>query len=361
MNTKLLSRIMKVYITALYLITISLLYSCKKEITIDLSFPLEKIIVSDSINVAPVIYASNPNLLIAGDYLVLIENKAEKIFSLFKIPECTYTGGFGVIGRGPNEFNQINPYSVSGTHNSVKIFDYEKGLIEVDFKNFPEEPTINQILEFPDILKYLNSAFEINDSIICGIPYPQVEMKNGKPEYQISNKPYIRYNANSKEVDYFGNYPKLYPKKYSDKFWLIYMNLSAVKPDRLNFVSVGYNIKSLSIYNNMGKLTKEVIMKAPDNLFLNQSINPEILIFYDAVKVTDKYIYAICENSKHDNLLNNIPYLEIWDWSGNPIALIKFDRSVAAFEVTKDDKKIYFIDRQSRDKIFRVDLTGFLK
>lgn len=360
MNTNLFPRLIKITAFASCLLMICLIFSCKEEITSDLPFPIEKKIISDSITVAPVIFASNPVLLISGEYLVLIETKAEKIFSLFKIPECTYTGGFGVIGRGPTEFNQINPYSATATNKGVQIFDYEKGLIEVDFMNFPEDPAINQILEFPPLLKTLNSPFQINDSIICGIPYPQVELKNGKPEYQISSKPYVRFNAKSKKVDYFGDYPKIYPEKYSDKFWVIYMNLTAVKPNKENFVSVGYNIKSLSIYHNDGKLKKEVIMKAPDNLFINESINPDILIFYDAIKVTDKYIYTICENSKHGNLLNNIPSLEIWDWNGNPVALIKLDRSVSAFEVTKDDTRIYFIDRQSQDKIFTIDLTDFM-
>ena len=94
-------------------------------------------------------------------------------------------------------------------------------------------------MKFPPILQTLNSPFQINDSIVCGIPYPQVEMKNSMPEYHFSKKPFIRFNTNTKEIDYFGSYPKLYPKKYLDKFWIIYINLTAVKPDKQKFASVG--------------------------------------------------------------------------------------------------------------------------
>ena len=88
-------------------------------------------------------------------------------------------------------------------------------------------------------------------------------------------------------------------------------------------------------------------MKAQDDLLLENSLNPNVSIYYDAIKTTNKYIYAICENAKHNTLLNNLPNLEVWDWNGNPIISFKLDRSVAAFEVTKDDKKIYVIDRQN--------------
>ena len=347
-----------------FIITIIILFpilqSCKKTIVNDVPFPVENKIISDSFLVPPIIYASHPGLVITGDKLVLIEPSAENIFSIFNIPDCQYIGKFGVLGRGPEEFNEINPYSAFASAKGIKIFDYEKGLLEVDITSFPEKTTSICIIKFPPILQTLNSPFQINDSIVCGIPYPQVEIINGQPKAKISNQPFIRFNTFLKEIDYFGNYPKLYSKKYMDQFWIIFMNMSVVKPDKQKFASFGTYIKTLNIYDNVGTLCKELIMKAPDDLLGDKSLNVNT-IYYDAVKATDKFIYAICEDASPNNLLKNLPTLEVWDWSGNPVISLKLDRPVAAFEVTKDDKFIYFIDHQTRDRIFTYNLSGLIK
>ena len=346
---------------AFFLILLPLLFSCKKVTVKDITFPLEKKLVSDSFTVPPVIYAVNPGLVKTGENLVLIETKAEKIFSVFNLPDCKYVGGFGTLGRGPEEFNDINPYSATPTDKGIRIIDYAKGVLEIDMTDFPLNVFSVNVVKFPVIVQFLNSPFQINDSIICGIPYPQVELINGQPEYKFSSKSYIKFNTNSNEIDYFGNYPKLYSKKYFKNFWLIYMNMNVVKPDQSKFASVGYYIKSLTIYNNDGSLCKELIMRTSDDLLGEESINPKAPLYYNAIKATNKYIYAICEDTQHDKVLENLPNLEVWDWNGNPVTLFKLDRPVAAFEVTDDDKKVYFIDRKTQDRIFTYDLDGFLQ
>jgi hypothetical protein len=346
---------------ALILILYPLLFSCKKVTVEDITFPIEKKLVSDSFIVPPVIYASHPGIVITGENLVIIETEAERIFSIFNLLGCKYIGGFGVLGRGPEEFNEINPYSATATVRGIRIIDYKKGVIEIDMTDFPTNVSSRNVVTFPVIFQYLNSPFQINDSIICGIPYPQAIERKGQIEAKFSKRPYIRLNTKSNEIDYFGSYPKLYSKKYFDSYWIIYMNLTVVKPDKEKFVSVGYFIKSLNIYTNDGTLSKELIMRAPDDLLGEESINPKASLYYDAIKATNKYIYVICEDTQQDKVLNNLPNLEVWDWNGNPITLFKLDRPVAAFEVTPDDKKIYFIDRKTQDRIFTYDLDGFLK
>lgn len=338
-------------------------HSCKQGTVEDVTFPIEKDLFSESLEVPPVIFASNPGMVITGKHLILIEPRADKLFSVFELPDCKYIGGFGVLGRGPDEFMSINPYTATAISKGIKIFDPNLGLMEIDITNFPSEKTFSSsiVVKFPAILQSIASPFQINDSTICGIPYPQMELRNGQPVTKISSKSYIRFNTNSNEIDYFGSYPILYPKKHSDTFWIIFMNVTAVKPDKEKFASVGYNIKFLRIYNNDGSLSKELIMKAPDDLLSEEPINRKAIIYYDAIKATNEYIYAISEETQFDNLLENLPKLEVWDWDGNPVIQFKLDRTVSAFEVTEDDKMIYFIDRQTQDRIFTYDLEGLLK
>jgi hypothetical protein len=329
----------------------------------DVKFPIEKSLISKTINTPPVIYSMSPGLVITGNYLVLIESQAEKIFSVFELPDCKYIGGFGKTGRGPKEFGPIDSQSATSTNGGIKLFDIYAGLLKIDLTNFASKKdfSIINLAKYSPKLQLLNDAFQINDSIICGIPYPQAEkMSNGKYISRFSQKPYIRCNIRSNFIDYFGEYPNLYPKKYSDNYWLIYFHKSVVKPDKKKFASFGTQVKMLSIYNSNGTLEKELIMKTQDNFFEGEYIRKNALKYYEKVKATDKYIFAICENEHSHNLLENKPTLEIWDWNANPVAIFHLDRPVAAFEVTQDGKTIYFIDRKTQDKIFTYELSGLL-
>jgi hypothetical protein len=53
-----------------------------------------------------------------------LKPRAEKLFSVFELPGCKFVGGFGVLGRGPDEFISINPYSATAiSDNGIRIFD----------------------------------------------------------------------------------------------------------------------------------------------------------------------------------------------------------------------------------------------
>lgn len=324
-------------------------------------FPIQKNLVYKSVQTPPIIYSMRPGFVITGKYLVMIEPKAENIFSLFELPNCNYIGGFGKLGRGPNEFEMPNAFSATKVTGGIRIFD--RGEYEVDFSKFKSSKTftVTQTLKYPPQIQILNSPFRLNDSIIIGIPYPNSSDNQNKNLINgLSKKPYIRLNLISQKIDYFGEYPVIYPNKYFSNFWLIYFHNTVVRPDNQKFASFNLQIKMFRIYNANTTLEKEVIMKTQNDFFEVEWIRKNAYRFYNSVKATQKYIYAICENEYSNNLLNSKPTLEIWDWSANPIASFQLDRSVAAFEVTQDNSKLYFIDRQTQDKIFMCDLTGLL-
>ena len=321
-------------------------------------FPLENDLVSKSFQTPPIIYSMRPGLVITGNYLAMIEGRAENIFSIFELPDCKYIGGFGKKGRGPNEFSLPNEFSATKVTGGIRIFD--SGEYEVNFSNFKSRKTftLTQTFKYPPQIQILNSPFRLNDSIIIGIPYPSTDKQNKNLKDGYSIKPYIRCNLKSGQIDYFGEYPKLYPDKYFINFWLIYFHNTAVRPDHQKFASFGTQVKMFRIFNANSTLEKEVIMKTQNDFFEGEWIRMNAYKFYNSVKATQKYIYAICENEYSHNLLNNKPTLEIWDWNANPVASFQLDRSVAAFDISDDDRKMYFIDRQTQDKIFLYDLSG---
>lgn len=330
----------------------------------DVKFPVEKNLVSKSIDTPPVIYSMHSGLVITGKYLVLIESKADHVFSVFKLPDCRYLGGFGILGRGPNEIGYINEQSATPTQSGIRIFDIHSGLLKIDISDFElnKKFTLTKIAKFPPKLQMLNDPFLLNDSTVCGIPYPQVE-KTSKGDYisRFSSKPYITYNLQSGQIDYFGKYPNIYPKVKSDYLWIVYFHKTVVKPDQQKFASFGNMIKMLSLYNSNSILEKESILRTQDNFFDGEYIRKNALMYYTSVKATDKYIFAICENVPIEEIFQNKPTLEIWDWNANPIACFNLDRPVAAFDVTPDSKTIYFIDHTTQDKIFVCEINGLLR
>ena len=291
-----------------------------------------------------------------GKYLIIIEQEAMDIFSVFELPELAYKGGFSKTGRGPSEFIALDSRSGEATTDGLKICDVNTGFVFISLKDFSKNKsfTISKIIKLSGALRPLNDATQINDSIIIGLPYPQSNKL-------IIDEPFVRYNSNSKKNDYFGQYPNIYPKTRRSIFWEIFTRGTVVKSDNSKFASFFNQVKMFRIYKTDGTLEKEQIMKTQDDFFEGEWVRENAISYYSIVKATNNYIFAICENQHSHDLLQNKPILEIWDWNGNPIASIQMDRPVSGFDVSDDNKQIYFIDRQTMDNIFVCDLTQILK
>jgi hypothetical protein len=77
-------------------------------------------------------------------------------------------------------------------------------------------------------------------------------------------------------------------------------------------------------------------------------------VYYGRPYVTEKYIYAPCDNELH-----------VWDWDGNPIIQYILDIPFNSFAISEDLKKLYVTkysangedENESIDKIYVYDLT----
>ena len=321
-----------------------------------ITFPIELNITSNSSVVPPVIFSMRPGLVITCGLVVIIEENAENIFSIFSLSSLKYLGGFGKLGKGPNEFTTFDALSAFPSLKGLSFFETYNGLVELDLTQYFKSAlfSINRNQKFPYQLQLLNDPFKLNDSVICGIPYPQ-------PDKLVITKPYIYFNFKSNRISYFGEYPNLYPQKYNANNWLTYFHKTTLKPDGNEFASFFSQVKMFRIYKSNFTIKKELVIELQKDLFVGDWIRDNAIRYYSQVKSTNKYIYAINENEHINNLLYNKPSLEIWDWNGNPIALLHLDNPVSAFDVTKDDMKIIYIDRQSQDRIFTLDLSKILK
>lgn len=313
----------------------------------EIKFPIEKSINFTAIEVPPVVYAKTPGVVITGNYLIVMRSFSSPLYFVFEMPDFKYLGEFGRLGKGPNEFEVPDARTARATENGFKIFDTDKGLLFVDLTSFfPSKSFKVKQIKLPGELYILNDAVQINDSIICGMPYV------GKTE-----KLYVKYNIHNSKLNYFGEYPAFFPKGNKDNYWGLIWRHSIVKPDGTKYASFFARFKLFRIYNNSGLLIKEKTMEVLENI-----LDPKrkFVTYYDVIKATNQYIYALCLNGQL-NETDNYPTLEVWDWDGNPVAKLKLQNFVFSFDITKDNKKIYCMDREIEDKIFVYDLENVLK
>ncbi len=322
-----------------------------KSNNIEIKFPIEKSINFTTIEVPPVVYANTPGVVITGNFLIVMRSfSGSPLYFVFEMPNCKYLGYFGMLGKGPNEFEVPDARSARPTEKGFKIFDTHKGLLFVDLTSFSSNKSFKvKQIKLPGELYILNDAVQINDSIIYGMPYA------GKTE-----KLYVKYNIHSSKIDYFGEYPAFFPKGNKGNYWGLIWRYSVVKPDGTKYASFFARFKMFRIYNNFELLLKEKIMEVPENTFNPKRKAGNIGTYYNVVKATNKYIYAICLNG-HFNETEDYPTLEVWDWDGNPVAKLKLQNFVFSFDITQDNKKIYCMDREIDDKIFVYDLGNVLK
>lgn len=324
------------------------------------SSPVKENIVSKPIKVKPVIYSQTSSTVIFDNYFVDIEPYGDNIFSIFKLPDCKYIGGFGKKGRGPKEFPYPDAYSAVGYENGVLMYDIQKGFLFINLTKFESENefTIEKQIKMPGELTPLNDPLLLNDSIIIGsnINFSRVDGYKEKSKYK-----HVKFNNNSKDLSYFGPYPKEYSNERKELFPSIYSSNSIVKPDKTKFATFFIQVKMFRIYSSDGTIEKEIFLKKQKDFFEGQWIRKNAIKYYTCVRATNEYLYALCQNEHSHDLSKSKPTLEIWDWKGNPIAFLKLDQSICSFDVTDDNSKVYATSFNDMDKIFSYKIKNYIK
>ena len=336
------------YSFILYIIICLIFQNCRESSISKLDFPIEVDLKSTSISIPVKVYGKLSSVIIYNDLLLCIEPFSDSIYSVFKLPSCSFIGSFGTNGRGPNEFNQPAASNTSLYENGIVSYDLSDRFFKIDLSEYITNKTVKvSNIKLPGEISMLNNGFMLNDSIIIGKPYV-----GGK-----DNSPFVRYNINSGKVESFGIWPDIYPVDREKLFWSIYSGRSRVKPDQSMFATFVFKVKMFQIYKSNGDLYKEKIIETQEDFFENEWIRPYPIQYYTCVRATDSYIYALNVACPGPKMPENIPTLEIWDWEARPIAKISLDIPVNQFDISKDGKFMYCIDWNTMDKIFLYDLT----
>ncbi len=331
------------------IIAVIALNSCKNvDQSVD-KFKTEIECTLDSIKVTPVLLDER-KLILANDLLISMRYDADTVFRVFKLPDMNYLGGFGMIGKGPNEFltpivssiNMFNTHLSVADLRSLQLIDLTTGEQKIESVEYVKT------ISFPGELSQLNYAYMVNDSLIYGLLLSKAE------------KELIKYNIINGKVTNIIDYPDIYPDLPKDSYRTLYLKQIDFAPDRSKFVFTYIQIPMLRIYSIDGDLIKQVkYADAPEQTKFSVSdgrvVNNARYFYYQNVQATNDYIFALYELSqmqgKEFKVLSK-KEMHVFDWKGKPVLKINLKDWASTYVVSPDNSKIFFINPMKEDYIY---------
>lgn len=288
---------------------------------------------------------------VSNDYLVVIDDKKEGIFQVFRLPELIFLYSFGSVGSGPNEFSTFISYNTITDVQDNQLLIYESALGNIEYYTVTDTTMVlqkNATLSYTNQTMQLNGVEGLNDSTL-------VAFYGITPETN-TDKEFIALRPDSEDTLFtFGSYPKteLEGVLRAQDFY----KATTAKPDGSKFVAFYSYHQRFRIYDNKGTLLKDITINDP-----HISVNSEDKIIYrNYVEASDNYIYVFAPHTTRDGLSapDEIrPIIEIWDWNGEFVRRFMLDKPVKYFTVSEAHGKLYGITNYTENVIYEYDLKS---
>lgn len=287
------------------------------------------------------------------DYVIL-QNGSEGVrdfFFVYSYPEMTFLYSFGGRGRGPGEY--LMPSVIRNTPNNTFAFrDHGKNLIA---SYLLTDSLALQAEETQMKQRTPNSYWEINylaDSLYLlkniGMKWSRLELRSLPSDIGVDSVPNTFNLRDKLKDDYFPDYDDYYVASNGRNFALGYFFA-----DRIEFGKVENN--------KIIKTVRHGVDKFPDLHPFDRGVvleNPTIyknMVYFDRMIAGEQYVYASYYGRKYGDLRDaEISTIEIYNWEGDPVALLKLDEKVTGFFVDESTCTIYGVNyNQSVDEIMK--------
>lgn len=280
-------------------------------------------------------------ITVCGDYF-LITNliSSDTLVEFYKTPELVYSGGFGKKGNGPDEFvgfpmfcNSVNNYLYLRGYTPLTIkkilfHGYDSMVVLKQFK-LQQYENINQPNIFKDSILIFN-AFPNRLSI------KKYDIKNNK----LLGKIDLKVESNEKDLFYADNRGVV----ASNGSVIIYAYTFKKQIDIYDFESL--NLK-FSIKDRYKKSDPQVPVS------FNEDYNT---YHYMDVVAGEKFFYALYQGTTNKDCKTSTPVIEVYDYSGNPVAKLRFDIAPNPFVIDEKNSCIYGYLTQLEGVLLKYDL-----
>lgn len=258
-------------------------------------------------------------LVITKNYLLIDEVKTDEYIHVIKYPEEQYIGKYGNKGKGPGEIIVAWPFLKSEGGNLMILDRMQKKVVEIN----------------PDSL-IKNNSFEKEYKLKPSVQCDGVSIYNNKIFFLNVGDTTARLfetNLKGENIKGYGKLPEL-SKNSKNKIYSmqIYSSDMDLKND---IFALSYRFMPLiQIFNKTkNKWTKLV---GPENSMPTEK-NYNDRTFYNMIKVTDNYVYALYNGKKFPGESwqeGNIIY--VFNLEGKIMKKLILDRGIRNFEVFED-------------------------
>jgi len=340
------------------LILILLLFACNKKESIN---RIDTILLTEELSpIDSIKYEENVNpffpfniININEKYLVLSQRTQDKFLRVYSLPDLKLLYDWGKSGRGPAEFI-MPPFFINTTSE-------------------------NNFIILNDLLDYRQEIYGINDTTLYIVESKELRYENqssllervrfaGDEKYIVDNYPvnenddyeYLLLELDNPLVQKrFGEYPikNLEPEIKSRRF----IKSSGFNLYTGNFIAFYMRYNSFKIYDVEKNLIDEFFV---DGFTPNSyEEDPNDYLTRLILQTTEKRIYTIGYFESSTKIFDEISSennssFETWDWNGQSLFRIKFDRLIHGFSVSEKYRKIYAYSLSNPEQILVYELPN---
>jgi hypothetical protein len=188
-------------------------------------------------------------------------------------------------------------------------------------------------------LRPINGFVRLNDSLCCAFADCGTGTQ-GDYEYRLKNR-------NTNRESRFSEYPHLFNfEEKGDERCQLYSKYLVANATQNKFAAFYGYFNYIRIFKDL-ELEKEIFVEAIP--FKADRENRQV--YYQKPYSSEEFIYAPCPSDK----------IQIWDWEGQPVALLTLEHSFFRFTIDEKKQKMYTISlgEENENKIRVYDL-GFL-
>lgn len=288
------------------------------------------------------------------EYLIISEMRQEDIFKVYALPELNFLYSWGSIGRGPDQLISMPYYLEYDDEYLIAYEGMKRELVYFQVSDTAFSNVDQSSLFYENQMDPLNRIRRVNDTLY----YADYGTSFEETEYEhVALKP----NMDS-PLYFFGKYPEtnLEPiSRYSE-----YSKSSVSDEEIEKFATFYSKYNRFKIYStDQGKLLRDV--RITDESISNMDRDNPDYLYRTAAWASPYYMYTLGYNGTRDDIFENMDtdfqtILVVWDWEGNSVNRVKFDRLIHNFTVSEKHGKIYAFSYLYEDKLFEYNLDDAL-
>jgi hypothetical protein len=286
--------------------------------------------------------------LLQKDSLILINDfSGDSLIHLFDIKNLQLIGKMVSVGNGPNEF--FSPLEIQLTDSNLYIFYRQTSfLYSIPCAKIREvNDNIEKRFQAPDGINHL---YPLSDSVFISSGFCQ--------------KPYALLDEKGEIFKEFGEYPAYWPgeEDIPVSARAMFHQTSFLKHSgSRRFLTCSSHI--IDIYDDVlnpdgpvlvrNRLMGKYNYKYTVGDILSTEKGADVDIVY--VTGSPKYIYVVYDPAKDRNEEKG-SQICIYDWDGNPVELLQFNKNISCLVVDEKENKGYVIAGDPDDSLMYFDL-----